>query len=101
MRASGAPHRTADATVVSAPRDRALRLEDGALSLGVLRMIRQVSAAVSFREGHQLLRKLAGVEISAKQVERYAEVLGREIVQDERQGVEAETPSAPTNVSWH
>lgn len=64
-------------------------------------MIRQVGAAVSFREGHQLLRKLAGVEISAKQVERYAEVLGREIVQDERQGVEAETPSAPTNVSWH
>ena len=78
------------------PRDRALGLEDSSLSPGVLRMVGQVGAAVSFEEGHELLHELAGVDVSAKQVERYAEALGREIAQDERRVIEAEPPSAPT-----
>ncbi len=78
------------------PRDRALGLEDSGLTPGVLRMVGQVGAVVSFEEGHELLRELAGVEVSAKQVERYAEALGQEIAAAERSVIEAEPASAPT-----
>ena len=78
------------------PRDRALGLEDSSLSPGVLRMVGLVGAMVSFEDGHELLHELAGVDVCAKQVERYAEALGREIAEDERRVVEAEPPSAPT-----
>jgi hypothetical protein len=66
------------------PRDRALGLEGGTLTPGVLRMVGTVGAMVSFAEGEELLRELAGVEVSAKHVERAAEALGREVSQDER-----------------
>jgi hypothetical protein len=59
-------------------------------------MVGQVGAAVSFEEGHELLHELAGVDVSAKQVERYAEALGREIAEDERCVVEPDPPAAPT-----
>ena len=81
------------------PRDRALGLEGAALSPGVLRMIGRVGAMVSFEEGHQLLGELAGVDVPAKQVERAAEALGREIAQDEKKVVEplpAHEPVSPT-----
>jgi hypothetical protein len=45
------------------PRDRALGLEGGSLSPGVLRMVGRVGALVSFEEGHELLHELAGVEV--------------------------------------
>ena len=70
------------------PRDRALGLEGGTLSPGVLRMVGKVGAMVSFEEGHELLRELAGVEVSTKHIERAAEGLGREIARDERYVVE-------------
>jgi hypothetical protein len=70
------------------PRDRDLGLEGGMLSPGVLRMVGMVGAMVSFEEGHELLRELAGVEVSTKHVERAAEFLGREAAQDERHVVE-------------
>jgi len=66
------------------PRDRALGLEGGSLSPGVLRMVGSVGAMVSFEEGHQLLGELAGVDVSTKHIERAAEALGREVAQDER-----------------
>jgi len=69
------------------PRDRALDLEGGTLTPGVLRMVGMVGAMVSFEEGHELLCDLAGVEISTKHIERAAEALGREVAQDERCGV--------------
>jgi hypothetical protein len=78
------------------PRDRALGLEGATLSPAVWRMVGQVGAMVSFEEGHELLGDLAGVNVPAKQVERYAESLGREIAEDERRLVEAQAPSAPT-----
>jgi hypothetical protein len=81
------------------PRDRALGLAGGSLSPGVLRMVGTVGAMVSFEEGHELLRELARVDVSAKQIERAAEVLGREVAQDERRVVEAppaEEPVVPT-----
>jgi hypothetical protein len=58
------------------------------LSPGVLRMVGMVGAMVSFEEGHELLRELAGVEVSTKHVERAAESLGWEAAQDERRVVE-------------
>jgi hypothetical protein len=39
---------------------------------------------VSFQEGSELLKELAGVVVDAKQVERTAEALGKEIAEDER-----------------
>jgi len=65
------------------PRDRSLGLGDGSLSPGVLRMVGAAAGSVSFEEAHQLLDELAGVELDAKQIERYAEALGEEIARDE------------------
>jgi hypothetical protein len=81
------------------PRDRALGLVDTSLSPGVLRMVGLVGAMVSFEEGHELLRELAGVDVATKHVERAAEDLGREIAEDEQHVVEspvANEPLAPT-----
>lgn len=77
------------------PRDEALGFTDH-LSPAVWRMIGHVGALVSFQEGHELLRDLAGVSVSAKQVERAAERLGREIATDEKDVVEAADPDAAT-----
>ena len=70
------------------PRDQVLRLESYSLTPGVLRMTASAAALVSFEESSGLLRELAGVEVSSKQVERAAEALGAEIAVDERQHVE-------------
>ncbi len=81
------------------PRDRALGLQGGALSPGVLRMVGRVGAMVSFEEGHELLTELAGVDVPTKHVERAAEALGREVADDERRVVEPpadDGPVAPT-----
>ncbi len=81
------------------PRDRALGLENGSLSPGVLRMVGLVGAMVSFEEGHELLHELAGVDVPTKHVERAAVALGREIAEDEKLMVEppgANEPLAPT-----
>jgi hypothetical protein len=71
------------------PRDRALGLEGGMLSPGVLRMVGMVGVMVSFEEGRELLRELAGVDVSTKHVERAAEGLGREAAEDEKRVAEA------------
>ena len=78
------------------PRDRHLRLEMFSLTPGVLRMTGSAAALVSFVEGSGLLRELAGVEVSASQVERAAEALGAEIATDERTCVEPMGEVAPT-----
>jgi hypothetical protein len=81
------------------PRDAALGLQGGSLSPGVLRMVGRVGAMVSFEEGHELLRELAGVDVATTHVERAAEDLGREIAEDEQHVVEspvATEPLAPT-----
>jgi hypothetical protein len=72
------------------PRDQQLGMEDTSLSPAVTRMCGTVGALVSFQEGSELLRELAGVEVSAKGVERTAEALGAEVAEEERQQVEAE-----------
>jgi hypothetical protein len=78
------------------PRDHALRLEMFSLTPGVLRMTGSTAAMVSFEESSALLQELAGVEVSAKQVERAAEALGAEIAADERRCVEKMGAVAPT-----
>ena len=78
------------------PRDRALGLESFSLTPGVLRMTASAAALLSFAESSGLLHELAGVEVSAKQVERAAEALGAEIAVDEHQQVEMMGEVAPT-----
>jgi hypothetical protein len=78
------------------PRDRHLRLEMFSLTPGVLRMTGTAAALVSFEESSALLHELAGVEVSASQVERAAEALGAEIAADECSCVERMGEVAPT-----
>ena len=59
-------------------------------------MTGSTAALVSFEESSALLHELAGVEVSAKQVERAAEALGAEIADDERECVERMGEVAPT-----
>lgn len=73
------------------PRDRVLGLEGSSLSPAVTRMTAAVGALVSFQEGSELLKELAGVDVEAKQVERTAEALGAEIAQDEQRQGEPES----------
>ena len=63
----------------SCPRDRAQRLELFSLTPGVLRTTGSTAAPVTFEESSALPHELAGVEVSARQVERAAEALGTEI----------------------
>jgi len=80
------------------PRDRLLGVEDTSLSPALTRMVGTAAAMVSFAEGSDLLGALAGLPVTAKQVERRAEALGRELAADERQHVVAAeaTEIAPT-----
>lgn len=78
------------------PRDGALGLKDTSLSPGTTRMVGVSAAMVSFAESSVLMDNLASVPVDAKQVERTAEALGREIARDERSVVDPESPSAPT-----
>ena len=77
------------------PRDQHLGLVGTSLSPAVTRMIGLVGALVSFAEGSDLVRELAGVPVTTKHVERTAKALGHEIAADERRGVE---PPAPATV---
>jgi hypothetical protein len=70
------------------PRDQALGLAENSLSPGVLRMVAQVGALVSFQEGSELLAELAGVTLNAKHVERAAEALGNDIAEQDKRPVE-------------
>jgi hypothetical protein len=78
------------------PRDRLLGMQDGSLSPAATRMVGLSAAMVSFQESSELMDKLASVAVDAKQVERTAEALGREIARDERSVVEPAPPCAPT-----
>lgn len=80
------------------PRDRLLGLESTSLSPGVTQMVGLVGAMVSFAEGDELLRRLAGISLRPKMVERSAERLGEEIAASERElsDPELERELAPT-----
>jgi hypothetical protein len=78
------------------PRDTTLRIGNGSLSEGVLRMVGTTASLVSFAEASALLGELAGVAVEAKQVERAAERLGRDITDDEHTTVQAAPPGSST-----
>src|ERR1700730_12945536 len=65
------------------PRDGHLGIENTSLSPALTRMVGTVGAMVSFQEGSELLTELAGVPVDAKQVERTAEALGKQVAEDE------------------
>jgi len=80
------------------PRDRALGVDGGSLSPAVTRMVGTAAALVSFAESSELLGTLAGLPVTAKQVERTAEALGIAMAEGERQQVVAAAAAeiAPT-----
>jgi len=61
------------------PRDRELDVEATAYSPGVRRMMGVVGSETSFEQGREQLAVLAGLEVTAKAVERNAEALGADI----------------------
>ena len=96
MRLARAYYHCADCATGFHPRDRALGIVGTSLSLGVVRMTSLAAARASFAETGDLLHDLAGVRVGAKQAERAAEALGREIAADEREVVAVEPGRAPT-----
>lgn len=78
------------------PRDRTLGVEGLCLTPALTRMVGHVGALVSFAEGSALLHELSGALVDAKQVERTAERLGQEILDDERRVVVETEPVADT-----
>jgi hypothetical protein len=58
------------------PRDRELDVEGVAYSPGVRRMMAVVGSDTSFDQGREQLLLLAGIEVTAKAVERHAEAIG-------------------------
>ena len=78
------------------PRDRALGLENASLSPAVRRMVGIAAGEMSFGHASAALRELAGLEVGAKQVERHAEALGRDIARDELEVVDPEPATAKT-----
>lgn len=78
------------------PRDQALHIGGGSLSDGMQRMVGTTASLMSFAETEELLRTLCGVVVGAKQVERSAEALGRDIDADERAVVDSGAPISTT-----
>lgn len=69
------------------PRDRELDVEGTECSPGVRRMMALVGAESSFDKGREQLALLAGVEVTAKAVERHAEDIGAAVADCERQEI--------------
>jgi len=67
------------------PADRELDIENTEFSPGVRRMQALVGQAGPFDQGRQQMQVLAGLEVTAKSVERTAEGLGAEIAQGEQE----------------
>lgn len=78
------------------PRDKALGIADTTLSPHLKRIIGVAASVTSFEDSAVLLDELAGLVVDAKQIERAAEGLGREIAIYEQTIVEPGTPCATT-----
>ncbi len=61
------------------PRDRELDVEGVSCSPGVRRMLAVVGSEASFQQSREQLELLAGIEVTAKAVERHAEAIGGDI----------------------
>jgi hypothetical protein len=63
----------------SIPKDEALDIVGTHFSPGVRRMMGRVGSKESFDDGRQDLEELAGIRVTAKQVERVAEQIGEQV----------------------
>lgn len=61
------------------PKDRALDIDGNSFSPGVRRMMARVGAKESFEDARCDLKELAGIEVTAKEVERISEGIGAQI----------------------
>jgi hypothetical protein len=86
------------------PRDRELDVEGTQCSPGVRRMMAWVGSEASFDTGREQLELLAGLEVTAKSVERHAEAIGADMAAREQAEIrrakqlelpEVCTPGAP------
>jgi len=86
------------------PGDRALDVEGTQCSPGVRRMMALAGSEASFDTGREQLELLAGLEVTAKSVERHAEAIGADIAAREQAEIrrakqlelpEVYTPAAP------
>jgi hypothetical protein len=66
------------------PADRELDIENTECSPGIRRVQALLGQAVPFEQGREQLKVLAGLEVTAKSVERTAEVLGADLAQREQ-----------------
>ena len=77
------------------PADVELDIENTEFSPGVRRMQALVGQEAPFDHGRQQMKVLAGLEVTAKSVERTAETLGADIAQREREAI---PPALPLNL---
>ena len=70
------------------PADTALDLEQTALSPGVRRMLALVGSQAPFDHARQQIELLAGLEVTAKAVERTAEAIGADIGAGEQREIQ-------------
>jgi hypothetical protein len=70
------------------PADVTLDIEKLDLSPGVRRMLALVGAEAPFDHGRQQMELLAGIEVTAKAVERTAEAIGADIAQGEQREIQ-------------
>jgi hypothetical protein len=70
------------------PADALLDIEKTDLSPGVRRMLARVGSETSFEHGRQHIELLAGLEVTAKAVERTAESIGADIAEREQTAVD-------------
>lgn len=69
------------------PVDAELDVEKTRKSPGVRRMLAVVGHQAPFAHGHQQMKLLAGLEVTAKEVERTAEAIGEDIAQREQEEI--------------
>jgi hypothetical protein len=75
------------------PADVELDIENTEFSPGVRRMQALVGQAAPFDHGREQMKVLAGLEVTAKSVERTAEVIGADIAQREREEIQKALPA--------
>ena len=70
------------------PADRELDIEDTEFSPGVRRMQAMVGQEAPFNRGREQMKVLAGLEVTAKSVERTAEAVGADIAEREQEEIQ-------------
>ncbi len=70
------------------PADREMDIEDTESSPGVRRMHALMGQQAPFEHGCEQMKVLAGLDVTAKSVERTAEAIGEDIVQGERKQIQ-------------